>query len=157
MRKKEDILTLNQFLSVHLAHCYKLCRYNKSELARRLDITLRTVRTYCHDFKLNDVQLEENNLPSKSHLVKPLEHTIKEYITKAYKQCNYCKSELARRLEINVRTVRTYCKKYNLDANKVKKVPKPKKVKLPEYPRHFYCMEPVTKEQRDDWYNRDYF
>lgn len=156
MTKKDDIRLLDDVVGEYVLKCYQLCNYSKSELARKLDITLRTVRNYNRKYDL-DAQPRVIIPARRTMQIKRLETFIKHYIAKCYRLCDYNKSELAFRVGMSVRTMRIHCQKHNLDDKKIIKVPRKSRTTKSEYSKDFFCMQPVTKEQRDDWYNRDYF
>jgi hypothetical protein len=87
--------------------------------------------------------------------VKPLKEFIRLYFTKVYYLCEGNRSEISRKLGLNVRTVRIYCKMFNLKGYKIEEV-------IVKPIKNIHSLEEtgyrgVTPTQRDNWYNKDYF
>ena len=85
--------------------------------------------------------------------VLPLKEVTKRYILKTLKICNGNKSEVARILGVHVKTIRAHADPSIEYPEHPKPTPKPevKEDDDKDFP------QPVTPEERDEWYNRDHF
>jgi hypothetical protein len=91
--------------------------------------------------------------PSHKEDILPLKEVTRMYFLRVLDICGGNRTETARVLKINIRTVRNYCTEFG--------VPSPQKqIATPDAPatdEDFNCMIPVTPLERDEWYNRDRF
>ena len=147
---------MEESIKAHIISSYRITGYHKPELAVRLGVTLKTVYNYAKKYNLDE---HGNDFPSVEEVaifIKPLDVFVDDYLKRSYRLCNYNKSKLTTLLGISVKTIQSMCKRLKLDENK--KIKLLKKVIPKEYTsKDFFCMQPVTQEQRDSWYNRDYF
>jgi hypothetical protein len=97
----------------------------------------------------------EENKPLRIEDVRPLKKVIREYFIKAFLACGGCRSETARRLGVNVRTVRAYVAGYEFEPEKLEEPVKPEEPVIEEFKKTGY--RSVTPKQRDEWYNKDRF
>ncbi len=102
----------------------------------------------------------EDYKPLRIEEIRPLKDVLKDYFIKAFYACGGNKSEVARRLEMNVRTVRDKVVEYGLRLEPII-IPKEEVQKEPEKNDEWEEEETgyrsITPKERDDWYNRDRF
>jgi hypothetical protein len=88
--------------------------------------------------------------------IRPLKEFIRIYFTKVYYLCEGNRSEISRKLGLSIRTVRSYCNTFNLKGYKIDEEI------IIEPIKNIHSLDEtgyrgVTPEQRDNWYNKDYF
>jgi hypothetical protein len=82
--------------------------------------------------------------------IKPMRDVVKDYFIVAFHLCDGNKSEVSRRLKLSVRTVRQYCKDFDLNVDLPKK-------EIYNNEKEEVVYKGVTSDQRDKWYNRNCF
>ena len=92
--------------------------------------------------------------PSSKEEILPLKEATKKYFLKTLELCGGNRTETAKILKLNPRTVRTYCKEFGVPSLESK----PKTEAIPKLSEEeFECIRPVTPKERDEWYNKDRF
>jgi transposase len=88
--------------------------------------------------------------------IKPLREFVRIYFIKVYYLCGGDRSEISKKLGISVRTVRNYCNMFDLRGCKIEEET------IEEPIKNIHSLEEtgyrgVTPEERDKWYNKNYF
>lgn len=82
--------------------------------------------------------------------IRPMRDVMKDYFTIVFYLCEGNKSEVSRRLKLSVRTVRQYCKDFDLKLDSTTK-------EIYNNKKDEVVYKSITSDQRDKWYNRNCF
>ena len=152
-----EFKTLSEITKDYFIKCFYVCDGNKSLLKRKLQLSIRTVRNHCHEYKLFYDYGAFYQCEMTVDEIRPMEEIVKEYFSNCFYICRGNRTEVSKHLGIAIRTARIYAKEYGLDYEELKKEKhlKDQKKHTEEELLEDIGHKNVTPKQRDNWYNRD--
>lgn len=146
---------LDDYLDEYFLKCFYALEGNKTQLSKKLKLNIRGVRYICRQKNLvfNFVTDLNKSELSRDDIV-DMETMKRDYFIKCYIELNGDRKQVASLLGMKPRRVSQYCQNYDLNKISAKKKEEEDDIRIKKSDYNYYD---VTPEERDNWYNKDYF
>jgi hypothetical protein len=149
--------TFEAFQGDYLKRAYTSCGYNKSLLSEVSGISRRTLTNLKHKYPFLFEKRSTGTNPERVN-IRSFDEELREYIVFLHAKCGGRVTLITEILGVHHKTTRAFLNKFGLAIiKKESKPPKPKPLKQLIKEDKFSCMPKLTTEERDNWYNKDFF